>query len=165
MYLLWACDEYSFKHPRMRVQLIPRRYKGCPLPILRRLSLAGNVSAEQVSTADSLSIYIRMLGPLTPYAFRRGHANKLDQMVSSVHRRQRLGHVSDDTMQYYISRVSDVDTQPIMLHRPPMQSLIDHMRLKANRYDAEAPVTNGFRLTNLERLAGYNLSVPGDAPR
>lgn len=142
------------------------------VPVLRRLTPAGHVSMTQVFTADSLGSYLRLLGeragymdPLTPYVFRRGHANKLDQMVSSVHRRQRMGHVSDDTMQYYISSVSGVDTQSIMLDRAPMQSLIDHLRSMANRHDAEAPVGNGFRLTDVKRLGGLNISAPDGGSR
>lgn len=98
------------------------------------------------------------------YAFPRGHVNKLDQTVSSVHRRQRIGHVSNDTMQYYISSVSGIDTQSIMHDRPLMQSLIDHLRSMANRHDAKAPVSNGFRLTDPRRLGRYNLSVPDSDP-
>jgi integrase len=83
---------------------------------------------EREKSLSSLDKNIGYMDPLTPYAFRKGHADKLDQMVSSVHRRQCMGHVFDNTMQHYISGVSGVDTQSIMLDRPPMQSLRDHLR-------------------------------------
>lgn len=74
-------------------------------------------------------------------------------------------HVSwNGTMQSYISSVSRLDTQSIMHDRPLMQSLIDHLRSMANRHDAKAPVSNGFRLTDPRRLGGYNLSVPDSGP-
>ncbi|TIA51048.1 hypothetical protein D6C77_08997 [Aureobasidium pullulans] len=101
--------------------------------VLRRLDQAGHVSPTLVFGADSLNFYLNGLGEragyrdnLTAYAFRHGHGNKLDQMLSSVQRRQRMGHKSDDTFQYYISRISGVDTQSIMLGREPRQELMDH---------------------------------------
>ncbi|THV66362.1 hypothetical protein D6D28_08415 [Aureobasidium pullulans] len=141
------------------------------VPLLRRLEKDGQISPHQVFTADSLGHYLRGLGqragyldPLTPYAFRRGHANKLDQAVSSAQRRQRMGHVSDDTMQYYISSTSGVDTQSIMHDREPLQNLIDHLRSMANRHDPEAPIANGYRLTDPRRSRGSHLSSVEDSP-
>lgn len=34
----------------------------------------------------------------------------------------------------------------------------------ANRHDAKAPISNGFRLTDPRRLGGYNHSVPDSDP-
>ncbi|KEQ83187.1 hypothetical protein M438DRAFT_336521 [Aureobasidium pullulans EXF-150] len=114
--------------------------------VLRRLDQAGHVSPTLVFGADSLNFYLNGLGEragyrdnLTAYAFRHGHGNKLDQMLSSVQRRQRMGHKSDDTFQYYISRISGVDTQSIMLGREPRQELMDHVRSMANHHDPVAP--------------------------
>ncbi|THX79856.1 hypothetical protein D6D05_04782 [Aureobasidium pullulans] len=138
--------------------------------VLRRLDQAGHVSPTLVFGADSLNFYLNGLGEragyrdnLTAYAFRRGHGNKLDQMVSSVQRRQRMGHKSDDTFQYYISRISGVDTQSIMLGREPRQELMDHVRSMANHHDPVAPTRTGSRLTDARR-SGEPIPVPDQDP-
>ena len=82
------------------------------VPVLRRLTEAGEVSDRLVLTSDTVEAQLSALGkragykePLTPYAIRRGHGNKLDQGATSSERRQRMGHKDDDTFQHYISQI------------------------------------------------------------
>lgn len=127
------------------------------IPVLRRLTSGGRISPTLIFTADNPGSYLSGLGDragykesLTAYAFRRAHGNMLDQRVTGV-QRQRMGHKSNDTFQYYISRVSGVDTQSLVLGWEPRQGLLDHVRSMAMHQDIAAPSHHGSRLTHAKR--------------
>ncbi|KAF1352467.1 hypothetical protein BDV97DRAFT_282815, partial [Delphinella strobiligena] len=125
------------------------------IPILRSTSRAGRVSDGEILGTGSLNYLLRNLGQragykdvLTSYCFRRGFANELIEAVTAAQRRQRMGHQSDDTIVYYISNTSGVDSQSIVLHREQNKNLINAVRSMRLGCKQEAPVPHGSLLTH-----------------
>lgn len=135
------------------------------VPIFLSLTPAGQLSNGKILTVDSLDALLVGLGrragykdSLTAYCFRRGFGNALVDTVTSVQRRQRMGHKSDDTFLYYISNKSGIDTQSIVLGHNQQTEVIDFVRSMAVDVNQSAPVPHGSRLTDAKRRYGGKAS-------
>ncbi|KAF2226738.1 hypothetical protein BDZ85DRAFT_256687 [Elsinoe ampelina] len=107
------------------------------IPVIRRMTeeTRRQVSADKIIRYDAFKDMLRRLGAragytirLTPYQFRRGHANILDSAVTPAERRQRMGHVDDTALNAYISQISGVDTQAIIHGEAQEQDLFHKAR-------------------------------------
>ncbi|KAF2174444.1 hypothetical protein K469DRAFT_675779 [Zopfia rhizophila CBS 207.26] len=137
------------------------------IPVLRAFDSNGQPSRDKILKAGSLAKQLHYLGQragykdrLTPYCFRRWHGNKLDKAITAAQRRQRMGHKHDDTFQAYISRISGVDSQSIMLDQPQREELFDVLRSMAMDRQLDAPMPPGSKLTAPRRARPESFS-PG----
>jgi len=135
------------------------------VPIFRALTTAGQISNENILSVDSLDSLLVGLGrragykvAVTAYCFRRGFRNTVVDKVTSVQRRQCMGHKSDDTFLNYISNRSGVDTQSIVLGRDQQTDIIDFVRSMAIKVNQSAPVPHGSRLTHARRRYSEGLA-------
>lgn len=121
------------------------------IPILRRWECNSGLSSTRAQTSATLSHNLQNLGQrsgftdvLTAYSIRRGHGNKLDVAVSAAERRSRMSHRDNDVYNSaYISTLSAIDTQAIMLDEEREDDVFENMRTMTATRDAAGAVVVG----------------------
>ncbi|KAI6914838.1 hypothetical protein KC318_g431 [Hortaea werneckii] len=100
------------------------------VPVIRRLEYNRELCETKIWTADYQCKYLTDLEFVTP-----------------AQRRRQMGHMNDDTFQFYISPVSGVDVQSIILGREQDQDTIDWLCSMRPRLDTTAPPPPGSLLS------------------